>query len=218
MPDTRIIARDRQLEYANYFGSNGTFDSVRFATDLADPARQLLGGEQLLWLQQQLAGSTATWQMLGQQVLIGRMNIPAPPAIPYNLDAWDGYAMARETLFAMSRALDKYLVVLAGALQDYLGNKVGVEFAVSSVSSPGLEEYFPSENPALVTAGLESLIGPLVYANTGDRGYMVVTATRSECRCDWHYVNTVKHEEYTLLPGKSLRTLPGAANRRLVAI
>lgn len=261
MLDTRVIARDRQLEYANYFGSDGTFDSVRFAADLADPSRQLLGGEQLLWLQQQLAASNATWQVLGQQVLIGRMNIPAPlvlgqisfsnyvalltkaqtkpgeltaserailaqPAIPYNLDAWDGYAMARETLFAMSRALDKNLVVLAGDthnawasdLQDYLGNKVGVEFAVASVSSPGLEEYFPSENPAVVAAGLETLIGPLVYANTGDRGYMVVTATRSECRCDWHYVSTVKHEDYTLLPGKSLRTLPGAANRRLVSV
>ncbi len=181
MLDTRVIARDRQLEYAKYFGSDGTFDSVRFAADLADPSRQLLGGEQLLWLQQQLAGSNITWQVLGQQVLIGRMNIPAQPAIPYNLDAWDGYAMARETLFAISRTLDKNLVVLAGDthnawandLQDYRGNKVGVEFAVA--------------------AGLESLIGPLVYANTGDRGYMVVTATRSECRCDWHYVSTVKH-------------------------
>jgi len=201
MLDTRVIARDRQLEYAKYFGSDGTFDSVRFAADLADPSRQLLGGEQLLWLQQQLAGSNITWQVLGQQVLIGRMNIPAQPAIPYNLDAWDGYAMARETLFAISRTLDKNLVVLAGDthnawandLQDYRGNKVGVEFAVASVSSPGLEEYFPNENPAVVAAGLETLIGPLVYANTGDRGYMVVTATRSECRCDWHYVSTVKH-------------------------
>lgn len=261
MLDTRVIARDRQLEYANYFGSDATFDSVRFAADLADPRRQLMGAEQLGWLQQQFTGSTATWQVLGQQVLIGRMNIPAPlvlgqisfsnyvalvgkaqskpgelsasecailaqPAIPYNLDAWDGYAMARETLFALSRALDKNLVVLAGDthnawandLLDYRGNRIGVEFAVASVSSPGLEEYFPSENPALVAAGLESLIGPLVYANTGDRGYMVVTATASECRCDWHFVSTVKHEDYTLLAGKSLRTLPGAVNRRLLPV
>ena len=261
MLDTRVIARDQQLEYANYFGSDGSFDSVRFAADLADTERQLLGAEQLLWLQQEMAGSGAIWQMLGQQILMGRMNIPAPlvlgqisfsaysalvykaqtapstltpqeqfilaqPAIPYNLDAWDGYAMAREMVFGMARGLDKNLVVLAGDthnawasdLLDYQGNAVGVEFAVASVSSPGFEAYFPTESPALVAAGLESTIGPLKYANTGDRGYMVVTATPGECRADWHYVSTVKAAEYTLLAGKSLRTLPGVANRRLVPV
>ena len=261
MLDTRVIARDVQLEYAAYFGSDGSFDSARFAADLADPARQLLGAEQLLWLQEQLGNSAATWQVLGQQVLMGRMNIPAPvvlgqigfsaysallikaqtapgtltaqeqailaqPAIPYNLDAWDGYAVARETVLGMSRALNKNLVVLAGDthnawandLADLQGNAVGVEFAVASVSSPGLEAYFPSENPAAVAAGLEAIIGPLKYANTGDRGYMVVTATPAECRCDWHYVSTVKAADYTLLAGKSLRTFPGAANRRLAPV
>ncbi len=261
MLDTRVIARDQQMEYANYFVSDGSFDGERFAADLADTDRQLLGAEQLLWLQQQFSRSTATWQMLGQQVLMGRMNIPAPlvlgqisfsaysalvykaqtapatltpqeqfilaqPAIPYNLDAWDGYAMARETVLAMARGMDKNLVVLAGDthnawasdLQDYQGKAVGVEFAVASVSSPGLEEYFPSENPLAVAAGLETIIGPLKYANTGDRGYMVVTATPGECRADWHYVSTVKAEDYTAAVGNSLRTLPGAANRRLISM
>ena len=134
--------------------------------------------------------------------------------------------MAREMVFGMARGLDKNLVGLAGDthnawandLLDYQGNAVGVEFAVASVSSPGFEAYFPTENPALVAAGLESIIGPLKYANTGDRGYMVVTATPSECRADWHYVSTVKAAEYTLLAGKSLRTLPGVANRRLMPV
>ena len=261
MLDTRVIARDQQLDYGNYFGSDGSFDSVRFAADLADTDRQLLGAEQLLWLQQEMAGSAATWQLLGQQVLMGRMNIPAPlvlgqisfsaytalvvkaqtnpaalsavergilaqPAIPYNLDAWDGYAMAREMVLGMARTLDKNLVVLAGDthnawasdLLDYQGNAVGVEFAVASVSSPGLEAYFPTENPALVAAGLESLIGPLKYANTGDRGYMVVTATAAECRADWHFVTTVKEVDYATSTGKSLRTFPGAINRRLAPV
>lgn len=261
MLDTRVIARDRQFEYANYFGSNGSFDSARFAADMSDANRQLLGVEQLLWLQEQMAGSGAIWQVLGQQVLMARMNIPAPlvlgqisfsaysallakaqtapgsltareqailaqPAIPYNLDAWDGYAMARETVLGMSRALNKNLVVLAGDthnawasdLQDYQGRAAGVEYAVASVSSPGFEAYFPNENPALVAAGLERIIGPLQYANTGNRGYMVITATTGECRADWHYVSTVKAEEYSLLPGKSLRTLPGVANRKLVTV
>ncbi len=261
MLDTRVIARDLQLEYASYFGSDGSFDSARFAVDMADPARQLLGAEQMLWLHRQLSASSATWQILGQQVLMGRMNIPAPlvlgqigfadysallgkaraapgsltaqerailaqPSIPYNLDAWDGYVVARETVLGMARFLDKNLVVLAGDthnawasdLLDMQGRQVGVEFAVASVSSPGLETYFPSENPAAVAAGLEAIIEPLRYANTGDRGYMVVTATPAECRCDWHYVSTVKDKDYTVLDGMSLRTLPGTGQRKLQAV
>lgn len=261
MLDTRVIARDLQLDYATYFGSDGSFDSARFAADMADPARQLLGAEQMLWLHRQLRESSATWQVLGQQVLMGRMNIPAPlvlgqisfsaysallvkaqtapgsltaqeqailamPAIPYNLDAWDGYTVVRETVFGMARFLDKNLVVLAGDthnawasdLQDMHGNAVGVEYAVASVSSPGLEEYFPTESPLAVAAGLEALIGPLRYANTGDRGYMVVTATAEECRCDWHYVSTVKSTDYTAFDGRSLRTLPGVGQRRLQSV
>jgi alkaline phosphatase D len=141
---------------------------------VGDTTRQLLGSTQTQWLQQQMAASTATWQVLGQQVLMGRMNIPAPilmetiqpgsgvtvsqyaalvakaqtnpasltpaeqailaqPSIPYNLDAWDGYQAARETVLGTSRSLGKNLVVLSGdthnawanELQDRNGNAGG---------------------------------------------------------------------------------------------
>ena len=37
-----------------------------------------MGATQTQWLGQQLAASQATWQVLGQQVLMGRMELPAP--------------------------------------------------------------------------------------------------------------------------------------------
>lgn len=259
MLDTRVIDRARQLDYANYLGAGG-FNAAAFTADMADPTRELLGAEQTGWLQHQLAASGATWQVLGQQVLMGRMNIPAPvalqsisfsdytalvykaqaapetlteserailaqPSIPYNLDAWDGYAVAREVVLGMARAMDKNLVVLAGDthnawasdLADAAGTAVGVEFATSSVSSPGLEDYFPNEDPSLVAAGLTQLIGPLRYANTADRGYMVLTATPESCTAQWHYVSTVKAAAYDTFDGPVLQVLPGADNRRLIA-
>lgn len=258
MLDTRILGRDKQLNYANYMGVGG-FNAQQFAADVGNPARQLLGSRQAQWLQGSMASSKATWQVLGQQILMARMNIPAPlvlgqisfsnyvallalaqnnpaaltptqrailaqPAIPYNLDAWDGYAMAREAVLGAARNLNKNLVVLAGDthnawasdLQDYLGNQVGVEFATPSVSSPGFEEYFPNENPMAVAAGLEQIIGPLKYANTHQRGFMVVTASTQQCRCDWHFVSTVKSRTYTSAIGRSLAVLPGAGARHLV--
>jgi len=266
MLDTRVIARDEQLDYADYLTASG-LDAGRFQADMARADRTLLGATQGQWLQARMQASTATWQVLGQQVLMGRMDIPSPilfeanapgtgvtvsqyaaivakaqhdpasltpqeqavlnaPSLPYNLDAWDGYPVARETLLATARQLDKNLVVLAGDthnawandLLDGAGRQVGVEFATSSVTSPGFEDVLPNENPQQLAAALTQLIGPLVYADTSRRGYMVVTATATECRCDWIFVSTILSREYTATVAQSLRTLPGAAQRRLVAV
>ncbi|MDL0431022.1 alkaline phosphatase D family protein [Marinobacter sp. TBZ242] len=76
MLDTRIIGRDKQLAYTDYLTQDG-IDEARFAADVGDSNRTMLGAEQRLWLETALAGSTATWQVLGQQVLMGRMTLPA---------------------------------------------------------------------------------------------------------------------------------------------
>lgn len=266
MLDTRLVGRDQQLDYANYTTASG-FNAAKFGADMADAKRQLLGTTQTAWLQGQLAASTATWQVLGQQVVMGRMNIPAPilfgasnpaagvtvsryieivtkaktapatltaaeqavlaqPSIPYNLDAWDGYAVARETVLATARQLNKNLVVLSGDthnawandLQDLAGNQVGVEFATSSVTSPGFEEYLPKENPQVLAAALSELIGPLQYCDTSRRGFIVLSATASECRADWVYVNTISSRNYTASTDKSFKVLPGAGQRKLQVV
>lgn len=266
MLDTRVVGREQPLDYAAYFTATG-LDAARFTADLTRTDRQLLGAAQTTWLQGQLAASTATWQVLGQQVLMGRMNIPAPilaeannpgtgvtvsayaaiatqaqiapatltateqallaqPAIPYNLDAWDGYYAARETVLATARTLGKNLVVLSGdthnawanELQDLNKNPVGVEFATASVSSPGFEEYLPNENPAVLAGALQALIPSLKYCDTSRRGYLVLTATAAECRADWVFVSTIAQKAYTASTDRSLKVLAGAAGAgRIVA-
>jgi alkaline phosphatase D len=260
MLDTRVIGRDQQLSYAS-FTSAGGFDAAGFAAAIGNPARELLGAEQSAWLSSQLSRSSATWQVLGQQVLIGRMNIPSPilfqtisisgyaalvakaqsapgsltdaerailaaPSVPYNLDAWDGYAAARERLFGAARALDRNLVVLAGDthnawandLADLTGQAVGVEFATASVSSPGFEAFFPNENPVVLARSLEALIGPLAYADTSRRGFLLINASMAECRAQWQYVSTVFNRSFTTSIGRELKVLPGAGQRRLLEV
>ena len=264
MLDTRVIGRDKQVEFAELL--NPATAATAQAT-LASTSRTIMGSTQLQWLQGQLAASKATWQVLGQQVLMGRMNIPAPilvetiqpgagvtvsqyaaivakaqtapatltaaekailaqPSIPYNLDAWDGYQAARETVLGTARSLGKNLVVLSGdthnawanELADMGGNAVGVEFATSSVSSPGFEEYLPQENPAMLAGAFQQLIKTLKYCDTARRGYMLLTATATECRADWVYVNTITSRNYTASTDKSLKVLAGVSGRgRIVA-
>lgn len=84
MLDTRIIARDKQLDYANYMTANG-LDIAKFQADLTNPARTLMGETQREWLlgskEKNIVGvlqsSTATWNVLGQQILMSKMQIPA---------------------------------------------------------------------------------------------------------------------------------------------
>ncbi|QLE97615.1 alkaline phosphatase D family protein [Neptunomonas phycophila] len=265
MLDTRVIGRDEPLDYANYLDPiTGAMNTAQFIADLSDPNRTLMGADQLLWLQQSMATSTARWDVLGQQVLIGRMNIPAAllsdftrleevisikirmdasdptvtdeeallvtTIIPYNLDAWDGYAYERELVMQMVQALDKNLVVLSGDthnawasnLIDASGNAVGVEFATSSVSSPGLETYLGLEGAddatlKQVEQSFVTLINGLSYMNISQRGFMLVSFTQDEATCEWIVVDSVKSTTYTLDANSmtSLSVLPGPENRRL---
>lgn len=76
MLDTRIIARDKQLEYKDYMTASG-LDAQKFQADLTDSKRTLMGHTQRDWLVDKLKQSTATWNLIGQQVLMSKMWIPA---------------------------------------------------------------------------------------------------------------------------------------------
>ena len=75
MLDTRIIARDKQLDYADYMTANG-LNAAKFQADLTNPARTLMGYTQRDWLFGKLQQSNATWNVLGQQILMAKMLIP----------------------------------------------------------------------------------------------------------------------------------------------
>lgn len=258
MLDTRLIGRDEQLDYADYIDSESNFDSDTFTADLTSSSRTMMGSDQLTWLQGELASDTGTWQVLGNQTLMGKMQLPSSIAlqqisvsdyatlaylyqlaamdydsltsdqqayltanadqftdenyalvtassIPYNLDAWDGYYYEREVLYGTALAYGSNLVVVSGDthnswannLTDASDNAVGVEFAGTSVSSPGMEYYLGTT--ADDEAGIVSLVDGLQYTNLTDRGYLVVSFTSEQAQAEWFYVSSVKSESYTVL-------------------
>ncbi len=76
MLDTRVIGRDKQLNINDYFkGSN--FDATSYQAAIGDSSRTILGTTQRDWLIGQLNSSASKWQVLGQQVLMGKMYIPS---------------------------------------------------------------------------------------------------------------------------------------------
>lgn len=77
MLDTRVIGRDKQLAYQDYFDTTGNFNQEEFVKDWQNPSRSILGETQKDWLINTVNSSSAKWQVLGQQVLMGKMMIPS---------------------------------------------------------------------------------------------------------------------------------------------
>lgn len=248
MLDTRIIARDKQLNLTDYVDAKtGAFDETGYLANLTNPKRTLLGQEQKSWLFKSIETSQAKWQLLGQQILMGKMLFPAEmllnqdrskapkiiaeltglrqkqlagqkltesetrrlaQIIPYNLDAWDGYPLEREQLYASINQLKKQLVVIAGdthngwlnQLRDRSGKLVGVEFATPGVSSPGLETYLNLDERAAqgLARALPLLVEDLKYCNLHQRGYLQLSVSRKSINALWRYVDTVESPDYQI--------------------
>ncbi len=265
MLDTRNIGRDKQLAYGNYLTSSGQLNGAAFQKDWLDPQRTMLGGEQLSWLGSALNAGKGSWQVLGQQVLMGKMYVPvelllaivqligevdqvgsARPAtfaafqalllqlsqikarslandptltpaerakintvLPYNLDAWDGYPVERERVYALAKG--KKLITLSGdshnAWYNELtvndGTSAGKEIAATSVTSPGLETYLGTGGQGI--AGFEQALALLVddlhYLDASRRGYTLATFSVSKVVSQWRFVTTIASPDVNTVVG-----------------
>lgn len=83
MLDARVIARDVPI------GRDGYLSGAA-----ADPNRQILGQVQQDWLAAGLQASKATWQLVGQQVLMGRMEVPLTVFDDFTQSRLDDYITA----------------------------------------------------------------------------------------------------------------------------
>lgn len=145
--------------------------------------------------------------------------------IPYNLDSWDGYPSNRESILQTVKAQNKKLVALSGDshnawfanLTTLAGDKVGVEFAASSVTAPGFESaglgalassldgsaLASQLGTAAIGAGL-GLIDDLNYSDTVRRGYLLMTVTSTAVKGEFVFMSTVKSTAYTASVGKTI--------------
>ncbi|MCR9979063.1 alkaline phosphatase D family protein [Vibrio parahaemolyticus] len=255
MLDTRLVGRDKPLDYFSL--SAPTMEAIGgLVAQSRNADRELLGTEQLAWLMKEFNTHDAKWNVLGQQVLMSRMELPSsvmtamfqlftsteekkteallavntaitgyladpsadPISLPYNLDAWDGYYVEREKVYQLAKASSGNFVCLAGdthnawasELKDVSNNPIGVEFATSSVSSPGLEEYLALDPVAIAQMEytLPHLVSELKWADIKQRGFMRVTFTADAAQSMWYLVSTIKDKKYQVTT-KSASTTNG---------
>ena len=174
MLDTRLEGRDQQV---------GANDPV-----FNDTARTILGPSQFNWLKNELSTTTQPWKIIGNQVMIGSVEIFGTPV---NTDSWDGYPAERQKLFdhLTSNNIDN-MVVLTGDIHTSWAvdlkngnNPVGVEMVTPSVTSPGVP---------INLSGLITLQNPdIKYVELTKRGFILVDITPQRVQGDWYNVSTI---------------------------
>lgn len=137
--------------------------------------------------------------------------------LPANMDSWDGYPAARERVFKAALAADANLLVLAGdthngwAFELAQDNaQVGVELGVCSVSSPGFESYLSFIPPADLASALVSTNDQLVWADTAQRGYMVVELTPARAVTEYRFVAGIRQRSTQLAGTRRIATEKGS--------
>jgi alkaline phosphatase D len=209
MLDTRLAGRDEQADHPL------DDPSVRAA------GRQLLGAGQERWLLDQLTASTkrgTSWRMLGQQVMFGQLKVPPGEpitividqreSVPGNVDQWDGYPVARQTILdhIEDGNIDN-VVVLTGDIHSSWGMEISrtpylasvydpetsrgslaVEFVTPAVTSPALAQI---DVAAKSEEGLYRTQPHLRYVDLYHRGYLLLDITAERTQAEWYFVPTV---------------------------
>jgi alkaline phosphatase D len=247
MLDTRLVGRDKQLTLDQHLDGQTASPTRQMlgpaqvdwlsARMAASAGTWQVLGQQVLMMRMAVPLSVAsaiTVETLSAYIVAqstpeaarseSQKALLAQPKAPYNMDAWDGYPGARDTVLAMARNLGKNLISLAGDthnawagnLTDATGQRVGVEFATASVSSPGFERLLPLIANDLLSDAFKRMIDDLRYAETSKRGYVVLTLTPGEARSEYIEVSTVLSRDYTVKTAATLRVLPGAGNLQVL--
>ncbi len=194
MLDTRMEARELQPNLL--FG------------DLDAPGRDLLGDTQFDWLVDNLKTSTASWKLLGNQVMMAPIEVFG---LPVYTDMWDGYQFERRSLFdsIVSNNIDN-VVVLTGDFHTSWANDLptedydlsaktgsaGVEFAAQSITSNNFDlEIFEW------WAGVFN--DHIRYTDFEKHGYIMLNVRKKQTRAEWWYVNTVETPSETAYLGQA---------------
>jgi alkaline phosphatase D len=204
----------------------GEAQEAWLAEALAASTRE--GTQWQVLLQQVLMGNLTTPRDLMRQAGDGvpdyvRKRLEASAAasaagLPSNMDAWDGYPAARARVFKAALEANANLVVLAGDTHNawafdlaHEGTAVGVELGGNSVSSPGFETYLTFVKPDTLAAALVAGNAQLKWADTAQRGYMMVELTPARATTEYRFVAGVRQRSTQLAGTKRITTERGSA-------
>jgi len=214
---TSVPSAQSMLLYRRiHYGSLATFnvlDERQYRTDqpcgdgrkprcaeATDASRTLLGAEQEKWLLDGLAGSSARWNFLANQVVMGDNTIRRPDEteFTYPLDTWNGYVAQRQRvldLLATRKAANP--VVLTGDIHVNIAMDLRADWANASAPTVGVELVGTSissggDGQQMNDWGRWTLsYNPHMKYFDARRGYVRVNVTRDRLTADYRIVPIV---------------------------
>ena len=180
-----------------------------------DPARTMLGAEQEQWLLDGLAGSRSTWNILGNQTVLGDLTLAGAVL---NYDQWDGYPAARQRLLdAVDQGGIANVVTLTGdihaagvadlTVEDENGRRaVATEFVTSSVSSM-----------SNLPVGAEAILAQFPdvrFADGTRRGWVRSTITEDAWEAEYRAVENIADAGSAITVAARFRVDAGTAGAR----
>ena len=130
-----------------------------------------------------------------------------------NLDAWDGYPIARARLKQSILENANDVLILSGdshnawafeLAADNGNNPWAVEFATSSVTSPGLERFLPV-SPEFAHKQILASSPQLKFLDSSDRGFMLIKLTPEDAHSYWYFVDRIDNRDYEVSCRKALK-------------
>ena len=200
--------------------------------EILDSSRTMLGAAQKQWFIDQVTGSTATWKIWANEVMLMQLKATA---VYVDLDQWDGYGEERKSLLnTFEQARVENLIAITGDLHTFLAgylkpdfdnifaSPMGIELMVGSLTSANFEEEIlsdvdlPSSSVPAKQFGVQpNDLAPLIqtlnphikYWDSSTHGYAVLTLTPAELTCQFKAVTTIREPAANLVPLKTF-TVP----------
>ena len=187
------------LDTRQYRDSQPCGDGWKVCPEARALHRTMLGKQQEDWLFAGFRENRATWNLLAQQVPMGRFDRnPDPTITETHMDKWDGAEAARNRLFAAAEGAKLInLVVLAGDVHhnraaelkadfdDPASKTAGVEFIATSISSNGDGSDQPRTVPSLMSAN------PQIKFYNNQRGYVRHQVSAERWQADFQVLDKV---------------------------
>ncbi|MGF2733593.1 alkaline phosphatase D family protein [Marinobacter sp. DUT-1] len=208
MLDTRLEGRDLQV--------SSPADPDRF-----DGERRIMSEEQMSWLTQGLAASTASWRMIGQQVMFAELNIVRTldaartlgmndvsafngQLLSLNMDQWDGYVADRENILKTLEGDNiGNTVIFTGDIHTSWANEVYADsgnLLENTLAPPLAAEFvtpsvtspgFPEEIAGLAEVAVQLANPHMKYVELKTPGFILVDVTTERTQAEFLYVRSI---------------------------
>lgn len=164
-----------------------------------DPEATLLGAAQQEWLFERLASSEATWNLLAQQIMVGRVDRKPGDLVAWSKDQWSGYDANRKALLQhLADSGNQKTIVITGDIHSNWANNlhvdfdqpesdvVATEFVGTSITSGGNGAAKRDDTDAMLAEN------PFVKYFNAQRGYVRCQVTPEQWKADYQVLDYVE--------------------------